>query len=259
MQSEYPCEHELSILLGADKKGQVFGLDIPHTRRNQNAAPTIFELRLPQSVTKISTGFHRAPWYQVEQPVAGILADDVVGSTTDGTVYHFTILSNEARLLLKFLENLVQWDKGQDFIVQRQLHAVSRWHHPDEPRMDATEDVLWPQNDVIIDPEYIPGEAGQRNRRDMHGINGDLLMPLIAGNEERGARLRAMLSRDEMPTKEQSSRYVGNELGLRWEKLVSLTRRVVPTAGEAYDAGGDHDVIIEACLDWLGHVLRPAM
>jgi hypothetical protein len=267
---EAPAASRLNLLLAADRKGQVFGLDLPNTRRNQNAAPTAFELRLPQSITKFSRGITRAPWYERRSPLPGVLADDIAGATTDGTVYHFTILTNEARLLLKFLENLVHWNENEEYrlkaMLELKLQSLKRNLNGDE---DSTQDMnnvegLLAEQDIIIDPEYVPGEAGHRHRRDQYGINGDILMPLLDPFEARGQLLYNMLNREELRTttffdRSRSSAHVGNQVEERWRKFDELVEKVARRV-DRQDANTESvPVVVHSCIVWLEEIMRPVL
>lgn len=256
---------KLDIVLGADKNGQVFGIDIPRVRRHQSASTTVFELRLPQCVTKFASGAIRAPWHERAIPVIGVLEDDTVGAATDGTIYHFTFLTNEARLLLKFLENLVRWNERQDQILEAVKERESARADDHDVYMANAEDgddaLQWPGQDIIIDPEYIPGEAGQRLRRDQYGINGDLLLPLLQ-RDERVAnamnRLHVMLARSEIWTRaiqerSATSSHTGNEKMRRWRKFEELAEKNF--TGEERPQNG----WMERCTSWLEEILRPVL
>lgn len=264
-QSQRAAEDlQLDILLGADKHGQVFGLEIPKIRKHSSASPPIFELRLPQSVTKFARGAIRAPWHKLITQVKGVITDDVFGSTTDGTIYHFTILTNDARCLLKFLENLVKWNERQDriasFLIEREFTKAGR---KQESAMDIDDDgdaLSWCEPDIVIDPEYVPGEVDTRQRRAQYGINGDFLLPLLEGTQHaRVTRLIDMLQRGGIITQEdedraRSSRHAGNDPGERTRKCQELIKRALPDVDEnaPYYA-------YKSCLRWMDELMRPVL
>ena len=262
-------DSKFDVLLGADKNGQVFGLDVPKTRRNQSAAPTIFELRLPQSITKFVRGSIRAPWHEREHAVCGVVADNIIGATTNGTVYHFTVLTNKARCLLKFLENLVRWNERQDFIVSKmqelRFERASRRQNSGRGFTEQNDKAVpWVGPDLVIDPEYVPGEVGTHQRRDQYGINGDYLLPLLADRitgPSRSMRLHGMLLREEILSREDedralSSRHTGNASIERCRRFEQLARKVEQVQ-RAYDVNGID--IHEACLQWVDEVMRPVL
>lgn len=255
--------HNVDLLLGADKKGQIFGLHIPRIRKNQNAAPTTFELHLPQCVTKFSRGAIRAPWNERAGGIAGVIADDVFGSASDGSIFLFSILNNEARLLLKFLENLVTWNRAQDDRSELSLDRLfMRGDNEDEVMQDNNmerEDTYWPEIDIVIDPEHTLGEASTHHRRDRYGINGDLLTPLL-GND--GSRLlQTMLNRKQLcasAEEERRMRHFGNDPDRRWVRFTQYTQSLGLVAAEVEITSRDSK-IADACIRWLEDVMRPVL
>ncbi|KAF2419608.1 hypothetical protein EJ08DRAFT_702787 [Tothia fuscella] len=117
---ETPDAERPSLILVADKHGDVVGLAHPSRRTHQLACETLFELPLPQCVTRFSRGAIRAPWrVHIDDAggsgVKGVIADDIIGSCTDGTVYSFSILNAPAISLLKFLEERMEGGgRGKD-------------------------------------------------------------------------------------------------------------------------------------------------
>lgn len=255
--------NNVNLLLGADKKGQIFGLHIPRMRKNQNAAPITFELHLPQCITKFSRGAVRAPWNERAGGRAGVIADDVFGAASDGSIFHFSILNNEARLLLKFLENLVTWNQAQDNRSEISLdRRFMRGDNVDEIMRDHDlegEDTYWPEFDIVIDPEHTPGEASTHHRRDRYGINGDLLTPLL-GND--GSRLlQTMLNRNQLcasAEEERRMRHFGNDLDRRWVKFIRYTQSLGLVAEDVEITSRDPK-IADACSRWLDDVMRPVL
>ncbi|KIW02685.1 uncharacterized protein PV09_06122 [Verruconis gallopava] len=247
----------LSILLGSDKDGQIYALEIPKSRTWRRAASTIFELSVPQCVVKFTSANVRAPWYNRDTAVQGVLRDDIIGATADGTVYHFTILTDEARLLFKFLENLVRWNEVENQI--NILHLEQQSIGPRDTDMhtaDSDEAVLaWPMQNVIIDPEFVPGAVGERKRRDQYGINGDLLDCFLGKNGR--VNLCEMLNREGVANWKEESRYVGNQRHMKWKKFRELVQRhlgPVETTSEQ-----DQEQMIDRCINWLEEVMRPVL
>jgi hypothetical protein len=244
----------VNILLGSDKDGQIFGLEVPRYRTYQSAAPTIFELQAPQCVTKFSRGAVRAPWYERRKLVTGVLTDDIFGAATDGTIYHFTLLSEVASLLLKFLENLVRWDEIENQISMLRLEQQSVLGN--DHSVIENEKIDWPVQNIVIDPEFMPGAAGHRVRRDQYGINGELLEPFLLRNGD--ARLMSMLSRDEHETRDEESRYVGNHQEMRWRKFCELVGRGLGANTNPTPHNEQH-AAVSKCVTWLREVMRPVL
>jgi hypothetical protein len=195
-----------------------------------------------------------------------VLEDDTFGVATDGTIYHFTFLTNEARLLLKFLENLIRWDERQDWIqaAVKEREFTRADENNDYEMINAGDEdaaVDWPGQDIIVDPEYVLGEAGQRLRRDQYGINGDVLLPLLQRREhgaKKDHRLHQMLVRAETRTQANQDRswtsaHTGNESLQRWQKFEEL-------AGKNF-AGEEMPLVgwTERCILWLEEILRPVL
>jgi hypothetical protein len=185
------------------------------------------------------------------------LEDDILGAATDGTIYHFTLLDGKASLLLKFLENLVRWDELEDQISM--LHLEQRSNGDDHDmagngvQRDDGEAVDWPIQNIIIDPEFVPGAAGQRLRRDQYGVNGDLLEGFLGADA--GTRLRCMLDREGSSSRAEESRYVGNQKEERWRKFVGLVEKVLGVGGTENERGA----AVEKCVVWLGELMRPVL
>ncbi|KAF2713263.1 hypothetical protein K504DRAFT_134278 [Pleomassaria siparia CBS 279.74] len=105
-----------TIVLLTDKACNVTGLFHPVQPTNKFATDTVFEACLPRSITRLQRGSIRPPWRRpcysytstFPLPIPGIVTDDILGSSTDGSVYAFSILSHPALLLLKLLQNLVE-------------------------------------------------------------------------------------------------------------------------------------------------------
>jgi hypothetical protein len=252
----------LNVLLASDKDGQIFGLEIPKHRTYQSAAPMIFELQIPQCVTKFTRGAIRAPWYERSELIAGVLEDDILGATTDGTIYHFTFLTVAARLLLKFLENLVRWDEIENQISLLCLEQQSSGEEQDMTAIVGNDEpgatVDWPVQNIVIDPEFVPTVAGQRMRRDQYGINGDLLESFLGKGAEE--HLYTMLSREGNTSGQEESRYVGNQREMKWKKFCELVDRTLVSDDLVERPGMDErELSISHCTAWLREVMRPVI
>jgi hypothetical protein len=98
-----------TIVLVNDKKGSsITGLYHSSVRTHKNAAPTVFEACLPRTVVRLQQGDVRPPWRRPATPTVGVLTDDIIGACSDGTIYTFSILSEPARHLLRFIQNLIE-------------------------------------------------------------------------------------------------------------------------------------------------------
>lgn len=113
-------EHESLVLLTDKKTASVTGLYSTGESTLKSAANTLFEACLPRTVIRLHRGNVRPPWRRParctgdSQRSAGILADDVVGACSDGTIYAFAILLQPARHILRLLQNLIETKQQQD-------------------------------------------------------------------------------------------------------------------------------------------------
>jgi hypothetical protein len=90
---------------------------------------------LPQAITRLCLGPVRPPWLLKDVP--GPISQPIIGTCADGSVYAFTLLTPEASLLLKYLENLVYWDAAARLVrIKRDETTMividperAIWHH----------------------------------------------------------------------------------------------------------------------------------
>lgn len=165
-----------TIVLVTDKtSASITGIYHPPERTYKNATDTFFEACLPRTVIRLQQGDIRPPWRRpakASKSAAGVLTDDIIGACSDGTIYTFSILSEPARHLLRFLQNLIEEKERRDPANQ---------DTPISPRSGAIADVLMNgtegnQGEKIramdIDPRQ--KERGPGGPRHKH-IDGDLL------------------------------------------------------------------------------------
>jgi hypothetical protein len=130
--SSFTSELPRTLILVSDKSCSLAGLLQPSQPTLSNAAPTLFEASLTRCVTRLRRGSIRPPWRRhypksfatselralqhdlsdpkdlpARPPVVGILADDILGTAVDGTLFAFSILDTPAWSMLKFLETLI--------------------------------------------------------------------------------------------------------------------------------------------------------
>lgn len=227
-----------NLILASDRSGTVFALLHTETQTYQTASQTLFELTLPQCVTHFarSTAI-RPPWRAIT--VSGVLEADILGSCTDGTVYQFTIIDDKTRLLLKFLENLVKWDREEDM----RCAQGGKWFGTGDER-------------VIIDPEWVEGEE---KRKTGYAINGDFLEIFLKEGGE--GVLKGMLTRREGPggivggdwadDYESSRRWNGNEMETRVKRFEYFLEAIL---GEDVEFD-DLEEKVEKCVEWLAGVM----
>jgi hypothetical protein len=139
-------------------------------------------------------------------------------------------VDNKTRLLLKFLENLVKWDREEEM----RNGQVRRWLGGER---------------VIIDPEW---EVGEQKRKTGHAVNGDIIELFL---EEDGAQvLKAMLEREEVGDSEEfegSRRWNGNETMSRCKKIGELLAQVLGVDVEEMSL----DMVVEKCVEWLDGIM----
>ncbi|KAF2818877.1 hypothetical protein CC86DRAFT_413530 [Ophiobolus disseminans] len=107
-----------TVILVTDKKSaSITALYHPPERTQMNATTTLFEACLPRTVTRLQQGSIRPPWRRSAHspnPPTGIFNDNIIGLCSDGTIYTFSLLSQPARHLLRFLQNLIEEKQRRD-------------------------------------------------------------------------------------------------------------------------------------------------
>jgi len=116
--------HDAVVLL-ADKTCSLTGLLHSTVSRHRATTDTLFEACLPRSVIRIHRGDVRPPWrrpfndpFAPFNGIAGVLADDILGACSDGTIYSFSILSKSARRLLRLIQNIIEAKQKRDPALQ---------------------------------------------------------------------------------------------------------------------------------------------
>ncbi|PZD35183.1 MMS1-N domain containing protein [Pyrenophora tritici-repentis] len=163
------------VLLTDKNSGSITGLYQPPALAYSNASATLFEACLPRSVVRLDRGDIRPPWRRPNPngKVIGVLADDIIGACTDGTIFALAILSQPARHLLRLLQNLIE---------VKATRSGAHQHATVKPRSGDIFKVLMnntPGNQhggILIrdvDPRHLE-QNSQRGQRHKH-IDGDLL------------------------------------------------------------------------------------
>ncbi|KAF2467358.1 uncharacterized protein BDR25DRAFT_317100 [Lindgomyces ingoldianus] len=183
-----PASRLDTLVLVADKVCSLVGLFQPPARPYQSAAPMVFEANLPRSITRLQRGDVRPPWRRpvryvssppgVSSPtIRGVLADDIIGTCSDGTVYTLSIVSAPALKLLKFIQNLVEVKEKRNLENQ---HSIVR-NDDDDVFMNGAEDEKQePIKAREVDPEH--QNKGQARARAWY-VDGDVIMRFL---EEKG-------------------------------------------------------------------------
>jgi hypothetical protein len=102
------------VLVNDKKSSSITGLHRSNAKTHKNTAPSLFEAELPRTVIRMQQGNIRPSWRRPATPIKGVLNDDVIGACSDGTIYTFSILSQPARHLLRFLQNLIEEKEKRD-------------------------------------------------------------------------------------------------------------------------------------------------
>ncbi|KAI9831765.1 MAG: hypothetical protein M1819_004662 [Sarea resinae] len=97
---------QMNVTLASDKACCVAGLWQPSRPRRQLSAPTIFEAELPHSIARLRRGSIRPPWRSLPDQFPGVLDNDILGTSADGSVYEFTLVSEPTWRLLRFIQNM---------------------------------------------------------------------------------------------------------------------------------------------------------
>jgi hypothetical protein len=219
------------VLVNDKKSSSLTGLYKPSARHYKNAAPTLFEACLPRTVVRLQQGDVRPPWRRSatsSTPPPGILTDDILGACSDGTIYTFSILTQPARHLLRFLQNLIEEKAKRD---------PAKQYSPVKLRTGGIADVLMNGTDgnqedriraLDVDPRQRErGFAGPRHRH----VDGDLVQRWL----EEDGDVQALLERG---TEENVARLFGEFARVLW--------------GE--DGGG-----VERVREWLAEVFMPVL
>lgn len=166
-----PTTHTM-VLVSDKSSASLSALYHSPQRTYKSAAPTLFEACLPRTVVRLQEGDVRPSWRRPIAPLTGILKDGVVGACSDGTIYGFTILDENSRHLLKFLQTLIEEKAKRD---------PSARHTPVNPRTGAIADVLMngaegdQEPDSLIHARTVDSRHQHHNNPKAKHIDGDVL------------------------------------------------------------------------------------
>ena len=193
LQEGSKFEQESLVLITDKKSATISGLYHSGEPTFRNSATTLFEASLPRTVIRLQRGDIRPPWRRPSRftkrsdKTEGILADDIIGACSDGTIYAFSVLSEPARHVLRLLQNLIETEQAQS-----SANRFSIIRH----RSGDIFDVLMNGADGAqattvrardVDPRH--KERGPSAPRNNH-IDGDLLSRFF----ESGGDIRKLLS-----------------------------------------------------------------
>jgi hypothetical protein len=177
----------------------------------KHTAITLAEACLPRTIARIYRGDIRPQWRRPYTPangsahsspqnqlILGIIVDDIVGICTDGTIYAFSLLTLEARRVLRLIQNLIAIKRSRD---EGDQHTIS---HPNlGPLLEAQDDNNSAPNGRVIrvkdiDPGFdgadIEGLSIGMGWARKNWVDGDLVAESIENMCKRG--LKALVEED---------------------------------------------------------------
>ena len=207
---------ERSIVLTSDRSCRVTGLWQPPEPRIDNSASTVFEAQFPGSIIRFSRVATSPPWYARSE---GQDPRTILGMTIAGSIYQFTILSEEKWRLLRFMQNMAM---RHPIICPFTYQGMHRRH---------------------IEPE----EGVPRYKH----VDGDILLRMI---EYGGAKLlREMLNREPVPEERFADFDSGEE---RWTRFREIVEELGLGKGE--DEVDDEEML-ERVVGFIGRLLVPGI
>lgn len=192
------------------------------TAKHSMAMIAVFEAELPSSITRLRVGNIRPPWQPDLSALPGIISNDIIGSSSDGSLFSFTILDAERWRLLRFIQNMCLRDKT----ICPHVNTTGR------------------------DNEHV--EPDERNLRHFH-IDGDILKRLL----DRGAeeRLTAML--DAEP---ENTNFEGHGYRIRdFDTSQRRKERFFEIAQEALAVQPELDSVVTGSVRFLEQLLQPIL
>ncbi|KAI1498641.1 mono-functional DNA-alkylating methyl methanesulfonate N-term-domain-containing protein [Biscogniauxia marginata] len=103
-------EQRQSITMLSDPMCSVYGLWSPS--QNERPLKLVFRAELQASVRRFARGRARPPWGLIKSPPrygciqSGLDGSDILGLSIDGSLQHFSLLSEDAWRLLRYIQNL---------------------------------------------------------------------------------------------------------------------------------------------------------
>jgi len=215
-----------SMILISDREDRIAGLQArPPEQSVGVACRTLFSAKLPQAIVRFACGNIRPAWRR--KLATGVKANNILGATTNGTFYGFSILDEHALRLLQFLQNLVKYHNQGLRFKANQYHG--------EP--------------AIIDPEF--AKRKQTASDAMNYVNGDTLLPLL---ERDGRRLLEEMLQTQHWELASTAAHYGNNVENRLTKFDELVKKL----GTDKPLHGLED-FVDFVVDWLRVVLAPLL
>lgn len=234
---------DVNVLLLSDKAGIVAGLLMPPHRLAQHAAHRLFEGALPRSIVRFRRAGVRPPWRRPSassgQPPAGVLVDDILGASLDGTFTAISILSDDSWRLLSFLQRVL-------------THAPTDVHYA-------------PQPDTRLGIDDYEDEVGGAMRRSNYHVDGDLLARFLYRHTDPVGALHAALL---LPVRDRAGQIEQRFAYVRRLVAKGLGPRQAVAAGAPDGVEGRVEMEVDAAamtadlerlVDWLRQVLMPVL
>lgn len=245
LQRDPSVEEESLVLLTDKKTATVSGLYHSGEPTFKNTATTLFEACLPRTVIRLQRGDIRPPWrrparfFNRSDKAEGVVADDIIGACSDGTIYSFALLSRPACHVLRLVQNLIEVHQSRDPANQ---YSIVRHRSGDifdvlMNGADGAQDCTIRARDV--DPRHKErGAAGPKNSH----IDGNLLLRYF----DKGGDLKALLSRDveqDVPT-----------------LFIELAKALLPQ-GSYYLRNGHQQPaeVLTGVQEWIEELLMPLL
>lgn len=221
-----------NLILISDKTsstaGTITGLFCTPHRTNQLAAPTLFEAHLPRRVMRLRNGLVRPSWRRLPATPNGVVADDIVGTTTDGHVYAFSLLDRHALAVLKTLEDAVKSEQAVRLKRYGGLDSAERDKVTIRMGSGARNgNWAFEYDDEDLSHRAVGMRRGEGGPEARH-VDGDVLEPLLArGGEEKMLTLLEMDEERGGMSEEKYEDFVqiaGTVLGVEEETLMDKSR-----------------------------------
>lgn len=237
---------EQSLILTSQKSRTISGLWQPSEKRINNSTSTVFEAKLPGSITRFRC-INRPLWQQSfnsEKPT-----EVIIGSSTDGSMFQFEILDESSWRLLVFIQNMAY--RNTDIcpyanIVQahRQLLVPS----PESPlNMHVNGDVL----------RRLITRGGERTLLAM--LEKEHILKILMSHEQillimlRQLPMHSQIDDHEyMEPDEVAEEIASMEAEARQGQMIELAKEVGLTGDNAQD-------LMQKVVQWMRHKLQRAI
>lgn len=191
-----PITSDANLALVTTSEQHLLGLTSPSpdaTTRHRTAL--LFEAQLPRSINRVKQGSIRPPWAPAPPP--GVLASNIVGLSTDGSITGISIIDEALWRRLFWLQRVLEWDEhfsphapespiyGVDAECSESLRGRARGLPVGFAPGSRAEIALFSRDDI-------------RQEGDRH-IDGDVLARVLqpGGAERLRVALRTLAERDD--------------------------------------------------------------